>query len=64
MWEKKFRIERMNEEEMRGRLLDCEARIEQWEKILQNQTRILGLQMRIEAPLEERCHPQYGLKGN
>ncbi|KAJ5994089.1 hypothetical protein N7451_009813 [Penicillium sp. IBT 35674x] len=56
MWEKKIHIERMNEEEMRGRLLDCEARIEQWEKILQNQTRILGLQMRIEAPLEQRCH--------
>lgn len=36
IWEKKIRIERMNEEEMRGRLLDCEARIEQWEKILQN----------------------------
>ncbi|KAJ5525881.1 hypothetical protein N7494_012531 [Penicillium frequentans] len=56
VWEKRIRIERMNEEEMRGRLLDCEARIEQWEKILQNQTRILGLQMRIEAPPEQRCH--------
>ncbi|KAJ5651136.1 uncharacterized protein N7484_004859 [Penicillium longicatenatum] len=54
MWEKKIRIQQMNEEEMRDRLLDCEARIEQWEKILQNQTRILGLQMRIEAPPGQR----------
>lgn len=54
MWEKKIRIERMSEEEMRGRLLDCEARIEQWEKILQNQPRIIRLQMRIEAPPDQR----------
>jgi hypothetical protein len=39
--EKRYRIQRIDDEELRSRLLDCEARIEQWERAFEHQTRIL-----------------------
>lgn len=41
VWEKRYRIQRMDDEELRSRLLDCEARIEQWERAFEHQTRTL-----------------------
>ncbi|KAJ5218664.1 uncharacterized protein N7498_000763 [Penicillium cinerascens] len=41
VWEKRYRFHRMDGEELRSRLLDCEARIEQWERAFEHQTRTL-----------------------
>jgi len=39
--EKRYRIQRIDDEKLRGRLLGCETRVEQWEKVFGHQTRIL-----------------------
>ena len=54
MWEKKYRIQRIDDEELRSRLLDCEARIEQWEKAFANQTRVLQSTIK-ESHQVQRC---------
>ncbi|KAJ5677746.1 uncharacterized protein N7477_003379 [Penicillium maclennaniae] len=41
LWDKRYRIQRMDDEEVRSRLIDCEARIEQWERAFEHQTRLL-----------------------
>lgn len=41
LWEKRYRIQRMDDEELRNRLLDCEASIERWERAFNRQTLIL-----------------------
>lgn len=39
--EKRGRIQRINDQELRTRLLDCEARIERWERALEHQAQLL-----------------------
>ncbi|KAJ5587509.1 uncharacterized protein N7459_003274 [Penicillium hispanicum] len=56
--EKKYRIKRMDDEEMRNRLLDCEARLEQWEKAFEQQSRIRQTNM-PEPPQLQRCQSFY-----
>ncbi|KAJ5160196.1 uncharacterized protein N7482_007200 [Penicillium canariense] len=51
LWEKRYRIQRIDDEELRSRLLDCEARIEQWERAFECQSRLF--QQTIE---ESRQH--------
>lgn len=41
LWEKRHRIQRIDDEQLRSRLLDCEARIERWERAFTHQTQIL-----------------------
>jgi hypothetical protein len=53
-WEKKYRIQRIDDEELRSRLLDCEARIEQWERAFENQTRVLQKTMKDSRQLQRR----------
>lgn len=53
-WEKKYRIQRIDDEELRSRLLDCEARIEQWERAFENQARILQKTMKESRQLQRR----------
>ncbi|KAJ5310170.1 SNF7 family protein [Penicillium atrosanguineum] len=52
LWEKRYRIQRMDDEEVRSRLIDCEARIEQWERAFEHQTRLL------QQNIEESRHLQ------
>lgn len=54
MWEKKYRIQRIDDEELRSRLLDCEARIEQWERAFETQTRVLQKTIKDSRQLQ-RC---------
>lgn len=41
LWEKRYRVQRIDDEELRSRLLACEARIERWERAFTHQTQIL-----------------------
>jgi hypothetical protein len=45
--ERKYRVQRMDDEEVRSRLLNCEAKIEQCERAFEHQTRLL--QQNIEG---------------
>lgn len=56
--EKRHRIKRMDEEEMRSRLLDCEARLEQWEMVFEHQNRALQNSM-TGSPRLQRCQSFY-----
>lgn len=64
IWEKRPRVQRMDDGEVRGRLVDCEARLEQWERAFEHQTRMLQQNMEESRQLQRSrsfwdfSHPQ------
>lgn len=52
--EKRYRIQRIDDDELRSRLLGCEARIEQWERAFEHQTRVLHQTLEESRQLQ-RC---------
>lgn len=57
--ERKYRAQRVDDDEMRNRLLECEARIEQWERAFEHQRRIL--QSIEDSQQLEPCRSYYDL---
>lgn len=56
--EMRYRVQRTDEEELRNRLLDCEAKLEQWERIFERQNRML--QKNVASPPQlQRCQSFY-----
>ncbi|KAJ5690067.1 hypothetical protein N7462_004459 [Penicillium macrosclerotiorum] len=53
---KGYRIQRIDDEELRNRLLECESRIEKWERAFEQQTRFL------QRMIEESCQRQQQLE--
>lgn len=54
LWEKRYRIQRIDDGELRSRLLGCEARIEKWERAFEHQTRVLHQTLEESRQLQ-RC---------
>ncbi|KAJ5179049.1 hypothetical protein N7492_002259 [Penicillium capsulatum] len=54
--EKMYRIQRINDQELRTRLLECETRIEQWERVVESQALVL---QKLEASQQLKPRRSY-----